>query len=139
MDDDYHDLIETWRGIIQGDNKSWVLFEHGTCVILMQPQTDLAAQATALLAEWGPVQVGTDSADFNVIELANSPGWVVTCHHPDILVCVPADGEERSDTSEVEIGLIGRSIRGQDAEELNVTHIEDKRPADGNGNGESTQ
>ena len=125
MDDN---LIAIWRGIIQGDSKSWVLFEHGTCVILMQPEADLAAQATALLAEWGPVQVGTDSADFDVIELANAPGWVVTCHHPDILVYVPVDDENTAGTSDVVIGLIGRSERDQDAKELKVTHIEDKRP-----------
>ena len=125
MDDN---LIAIWRGIIQGDSKSWVLFEHGTCVILMQPEADLAAQATALLAEWGPVQVGTDSADFDVIELANAPGWVVTCHHTDILVYVPVDDENTAGTSDVVIGLIGRSERDQDAKELKVIHIEDKRP-----------
>ena len=127
MDDDYHDLIETWHGIIQGDSKSWVLFEHGTRVILMQPKVDLAAQATALLAEWGPVQVGTDSADFDVIELANAPGWVVTCYHPDILVYVPPDDENMAGTSDVVIGLIGRARRDEDAKELNVIHIEDRR------------
>jgi hypothetical protein len=131
------DLIAIWRGIIQGDSKSWVLFEHGTCVILMQPQTDLAAQATALLAEWGPVQVATPSADFNVVELANSPGWVVTCHHPDILVYVPMDDENTAGTSDVVIGLIGRSERDQDAKELNVIHVEDKRGH--SENGESTE
>jgi hypothetical protein len=120
-------LIAIWRGIIQGDSKSWVLFEHGTCVILMQPKVDLAAQAKALLAEWGPVQVGTDSADFDVVELANAPGWVVTCHHPDILVYVPVDDENTAGTSDVVIGLIGRAKRGQDAKELKVIHVEDKR------------
>jgi len=60
------DYIAAWRSCIQGENKSWVLFEQGTCVILMQPETDLAAQAVALLREFGAVQVGTPSADFNV-------------------------------------------------------------------------
>jgi hypothetical protein len=139
MDDDHNDLIETWRGIIQGDGKSWVLFEHGTCVVLMQRGADLAVQATALLAEWGPVQVGTDSADFNLIELENGSGWVVTCYHPDILVFVPSDEENTSDTDEMVIGLIGRSIRGQDAEELKVIHVEDKRPPGAGGNGVGSQ
>jgi hypothetical protein len=123
MDNERNDLIETWRGIIQGDSKSWVLFEHGTCVILMQPEVDLAAQAIALLKEWGPVQVGTDSADFNLVKLENDPGWVVTCYHPDILTYVPAD----EDKAEVMIGLMGRSMRDEDAKELKVIHIEDKR------------
>src|SRR5690349_8614220 len=127
MDDDHNDLIETWRGIIQGDDKSWVLFEHGTCVILMQPEADLAAQAKALLAEWGPVHVGTDSADFNVVKLENDRGWVVTCHHPDILTYVTADEDEAEEPAEIMVGLMGRSMRDEDAKELKVIHIEDKR------------
>lgn len=51
-------LIEKWRSIIVGDEKSWVLFAHGTCVILMQPGDDLAGQATELLREHGPVAAG---------------------------------------------------------------------------------
>lgn len=119
-----NDLVEIWRSIIVGGEISWVMFEQGTCVILMQPESDLAAQATAILAEWGPVQVGTPSADFNIIELAGGSGWVVTCHHPDILNYVPPDEEG---TAEVMIGLMGRATRDQDAQELKVAHVEDKR------------
>ena len=119
------DYIAVWRSCIQGENKSWVLFEQGTCVILMQPETDLAAQAVALLREFGAVQVGTPSADFNVITLLNDSGWVVTGHHPDILNFVFAD--EGDDDNHVPIGLLGRSLRAIDAEYLRVVHIEDKR------------
>jgi len=35
------DLIKAWRDTINGPNKSWVLFENGTCVILMEPEADL--------------------------------------------------------------------------------------------------
>ncbi|RKW31095.1 MAG: hypothetical protein D8B42_04610 [Kingella sp. (in: b-proteobacteria)] len=119
------DYIAAWRSCIQGENKSWVLFEQGTCVILMQPETDLAAQAVALLREFGAVQVGTPSADFNVITLLNDSGWVVTGHHPDILNFVFAD--EGNDGNHVPIGLLGRSLRAMDAEYLRVVHIEDKR------------
>ncbi len=126
-----HEAIDIWRRIIRGDTKSWVLFEHGTCVILMQPEGDLAEQAKALLAEWGPVQVATPSADFNIIELEDDLGWVVTCHHSDILTYVPPDEfgtPEPPELSEVLIGLTGRGWRDQDAAELNVIHVEDKRP-----------
>ena len=51
--------VETWRQIIVGEGKSWVLFAHSTCVILMQPEEDLEAQAIDLLREWGPVHVGS--------------------------------------------------------------------------------
>jgi hypothetical protein len=113
--------------MITDADKSWVLFEHGSCVVLPQPEADLAAQATVLLAEWGPVQVGTDSADFNLFEVDTGPGWVVTCRHPDILVYVAADKTHTLPSSDIVIGLLGRSIRDQDAHELSVAHIEDKR------------
>ena len=121
------ELTEVWRHIVVGENKSWVLFEHGTCVILAQPENDLAAQATALLKEWGPVRAGTDSGDFDVIAPTDYPGWVVTCYHPDIIDYVSPAEFDSDPPDEVVIGLIGRSKRDQDARELHVVHVEDKR------------
>lgn len=121
------DYIAAWRGCIRGADKSWVLFEHGTCVILMQPAADLAAQAQALMREWDGVAVGTPSADFGVTELPDNAGWVVTGHHNDILNFVFPD--EGRDKGEFAIGLLGRSHRAADAEGLKVDHIEDNRGA----------
>ena len=125
MSEENDRLIEIWRRIIVGAGKSWVLFKHGTCVILKEPAADLASAAITLMQEWGRVSVGTPSADFNVVGLRDDPGWVVTCHHPDILTYVGSDeiggGEVPNDLI---IGLLGRSKRGQDAEELEVIHIE---------------
>lgn len=120
-------LADAWRRIIVGEGKSWVAFEHGTCVILIEPEHDLTAHATRLLAEWGPVQAGTPSGDFSVIPLANDPGFVVTCHHPDILAYVSPE-EVGDEPSEVAVGLLGREKRDRDAHELRVIHVED-RPA----------
>jgi hypothetical protein len=116
------DLIDTWRSIIVGEGKSWVLFEHGTCVILTSPVADLAGAAMALLKEWGPVVPGTSAGDFNVVALQEDPGWVVTCHHPDILTYVGADEFQGETPEDMLIGLLGRSKRHQDAEELQVIH-----------------
>jgi hypothetical protein len=119
---DAPDWAAIWRKIIVGDQKSWVAFSEGTCVILMQPEEDLAAQAARLLAEWGPVHVATPSADFNVITLEGG-GWVVTCHHPDILAYVfPEEA-----AMEMMAGLVGRQRRNEDSQKLLVAHVEDKR------------
>jgi hypothetical protein len=123
------ELVEAWRATINGPAKSWVLFENGTCVILMEPEPDLAAQATALLQEFGPVHAGSSFGDFSVITLEDGRGWVVTCHHNDILTFVGPD-EVRPDAEDVVVGLYGRSKRGQDAEQLRVLHVEDKRRAE---------
>lgn len=120
------DLIVAWRTTLDNPNKSWVVFENGTCVVLMEPEADLAAQATELLREWGPVRPGSSFGDFNTIALEAGLGWVVTSHHNDILTFV-GPNEADAGADDVEIGLLGRSKRGQDAEELRVIHVEDNR------------
>lgn len=120
-------LIATWRRIIVGDQKSWALFENGTCVILMQPEDDLAAQAIALLKEWGPVHAGTPAGDFNVVHLSGYPGWVVTCHHPDILCYVSPEEIADPGQGDLMVGLLGRGKRDRDAMELQVVHVENQR------------
>lgn len=120
------ELVQVWRDVILGDEKSWVLFEHGTCVILMEPEDDLSAQAVALLREYGPVHGGTPAGDFGTIDLDAAPGWAVYGHHGDILTYVaPDEVEEAAD--DLVVGLFGRSKRDQDARELSVLHVEDKR------------
>ena len=120
-------LIERWLDIIRDLEKSWVLFRNGTCVILVKPEGDLVARAIELMKEWGPVQVATPSADFDIIDLASAPGWIVTCHHKDILTYVGPDEMMSTEPNEILIGLLGRSKRDQDAQELKIIHIEDKR------------
>ena len=106
------ELVEAWRATINGPDKSWVLFENGTCVILMEPEADLAAQATALLSEYGPVHAGSSFGDFGTITLDDGRGWVVTCHHNDILTFVGPD-EVRPDAEDVVVGLTGGPSEGR--------------------------
>ncbi|KAL3476361.1 hypothetical protein BJX99DRAFT_258491 [Aspergillus californicus] len=136
-------LIETWRAILDTTTKSWVLFENGTCVILMDPASNssLSEQAIELLKQWGPVHVGSSAGDFNIIELDGEPvsGWVVTGHHRDVLNYVPitvpstspndgdSEGREGFQPSRFQAGLIGRGYRDQDAHELKIIHREDNR------------
>ena len=126
MSNDVNALVDIWRRIVVGEGKSWVLFEHGTCVVLKaDPSEGLEEQSKALLKEWGPVVVGTPAGDFDVLDLQDDPGWVVTCHHPDILTYVGADEfPEGAEPNDLIIGLLGRSKRAQDAEELEVVHVE---------------
>ena len=94
----------------------------------MAPEGDLATQATAIMAEYGPVHVGSPAGDFGVIHLNDVPGWVVYGHHPDMLTYVSPEeaGEQASD---LVIGMLGRGKRDQDGASPVVTHVEDKRAA----------
>ena len=123
------DIIDTYRSIIVTKDSSWVVFEHGTCVIFKNPdpQLDLKKEAIKLLKEWGPVVPGTPAADFSITSLTEHPGWVVTCHHPDIINYVDrSEFDEKLLVGEVSIGLRGRSKRDADAKSLKIIHIEKK-------------
>lgn len=122
-----HELAGVWRRIIRGDGKSWVVFAHGTCVVLTAPGSadDLARQAEGILREYGPVVGGTTAGDFGTITLEPGPGWVVYGHHNDVLTYVGPD--ETADRTDLAVGLHGRAKRDRDGRELHVVHIEDKR------------
>ncbi|GHI70179.1 hypothetical protein Snoj_40970 [Streptomyces nojiriensis] len=120
-------LMDVWQRLLADPHKSWVLFEHGTCVVLMAPDGELAEQATAILREFGPVHAGSSAGDFGVIDLEDAEGWVVTGHHNDVLTYVGPD--EAVDQSEITVGLFGRSKRHRDGTELHVVHVEDRRGA----------
>ncbi|MFF3916262.1 hypothetical protein ACFYZB_22745 [Streptomyces sp. NPDC001852] len=126
---DTETLIDAWRRLLAGSGKTWVLFEHGTCVVLERPAgEDLAAQATGILREFGPVRVGGPAGDFRVLELHNGEGWLVTGHHPDVVTFVPLD--DSADPSHLAVGILGRSRRDRDGTELHVVHVEDDRAAE---------
>lgn len=118
-------VIDVWQRLLADPHKSWVLFEHGTCVVLPAPEEDLAEQATDLLKQFGPAHAGSSAGDFGVIDPEGVEGWVVTGHHNDVLTYVGPD--EPQDESQIAVGLLGRSKRHRDGTELRVVHVEDKR------------
>jgi hypothetical protein len=101
------ELVDIWRKVIVGDGKSWVLFTHGTCVVVVDQTEDLAGRAVSVLREHGPVQPSGPAGDFSTIELDPLPGWVVTFDHPDVLTYVAP--EDVSQLSAVVAGLTGRA------------------------------
>jgi hypothetical protein len=121
------DFVDALRRTIQGEHKSWVVFRHGTCVVLADPDpsSDLAAEAIGILREYGPVHAGSSAGDFGIITLDPGPGFVVYGHHNDVLTFVGAD--EVTDANDLSVGLYGRTKRDQDGRELDVIHVEDKR------------
>ncbi|WP_030884220.1 hypothetical protein [Streptomyces sp. NRRL F-5053] len=118
-------LRDIWQRLLADPHKSWVLFEHGTCVVLTAPEGELAEQATGILREFGPVHAGSSAGDFGMIDPEDVEGWVVTGQHNDVLTYVGPD--EPGDQSQIAVGLCGRSKRHRDGTELNVVHVEDGR------------
>jgi hypothetical protein len=120
-------LVEAWRAILGDLDKSWVLFEHGTCVVFTEPGADLVAQAAAILREFGPVGDESAIGDFAAtIPLPDGRGWLVAGHHSDIVTFVGRD-EVAPGTPDAAIGRLGRARRALDVEQLRVLHVEDNR------------
>jgi hypothetical protein len=123
------ELVEAWRETLSGLGKAWVLFEHGTCVVFTEPGADLAAQARALLQEFGPAADGSEVGDFAAtIPLPDGRGWLVAGHHDDIATFVGRD-EVAPGTPEAAVGRLGRAKRHQDTQQLRVLHVEEKGKA----------
>ena len=116
--------VELWRRFL-GDQKDrqWVLFKHGTCVVVEGKQADARSQATALLRAEGKIKAGSAGGDFSVSSLKELPGWMVTFHRPEILTYV-APAEVARQANDLEIGLLGRSKRQRDSETLEIVHVE---------------
>ena len=64
-------LKDTWRNIIEKltpkAEKSWVVFTHGTCVILEESTfsaEETESEAIEIMAEWGPVHPGYTAGDY---------------------------------------------------------------------------
>lgn len=119
------DLINIYKKIIIDPLKSWILFKNGTCVMLLDSQKDIRAQAIRILKEHGLVVAGTPLGDFEVTKIPEINGWVVTGDYPGIMMYVSAE-EAGKKNSDFEIGMIGRAKREYDAKELEIIHIEDK-------------
>ena len=45
-------LIQTWKDIIIGDGKSWVIFNNATVVIFVNETEDLKDKALEIMKKW---------------------------------------------------------------------------------------
>lgn len=118
-------LVEVYKKIITDQSMNWVLFKNGTCVMLLNPQNDIKTQAIQILRAHGSVTPGTPTGDFEVTKIPEINGWIVTGDYPGIMMYVSdREGKKKEDA---EVGLIGRSKRERDAQELEVMYTEDKQ------------
>lgn len=120
------DVVAVFQKVVTDPSMSWVLFKHGTCVMLLNPEEDFRKQAITLLKNHGPVIPGTPSGDFDVTRIPDIQGWIVTGNFPGIMMYVFED-EAGNNNSDLEIGMLGRTKRDLDAKFVHVIHVEDHR------------
>ncbi|MBI2593945.1 hypothetical protein HYW44_04880 [Candidatus Daviesbacteria bacterium] len=119
---DKNAIAGIYKKVIEPNLKNWVVFEHGTCVIIYHSKEDLENEAKEVLQKYGLPTPGTPSADFEVMKLQGLAGWIVSGNQPGILNYVSED--EGEDKEDYEIGLIGRNKKEQDLKELKIIYIE---------------
>lgn len=123
--------IDLWRRLLNNNKKSWVLFEHGTCLILMKPESDLDKQAREIMSTDGPVRAGSAMGDFSIQKLVEPfTGYIVTGHHPDMINYISSEddrlnGQGITEQNTFIVGILGRTDRDEDSKSLNIVHIED--------------
>lgn len=119
------------RLALRDNGDPWVLFEHGTCVVVTDhvEDADLQQRAVQVLQRFGPVHAGSPAGDFDIVSLTRVRAYAITSHHPNVLTFV--DPRELQWTDEVEVGLHGRSKRDRDGRELRVVHVESGARASG--------
>eukprot|EP00694_Reclinomonas_americana_P002796 EC788668.1.p1 GENE.EC788668.1~~EC788668.1.p1 ORF type:complete len:150 (+),score=41.52 EC788668.1:42-491(+) len=131
----YGKAIETINWLLPAEKSmSWVLFTHGTLVWWkhkdLEKGADLQSAAVEMLREYGPVYPGSSFGDFSIEELDDDRGYLVTCHRDEILTLM-LNGDHglvsAQGGGDMMTGLIGRSRRATDAEELKVVHVQDNR------------
>ena len=122
-------IEEIWEELIVDKNKNWVIFEHGTCVVVMKHKIDIKSDAIEIMRNYGPVHAGSPSGDFNVRKLSAPNGWIVFYDHLYILNFVSPDElslPDQIDENKISIGLIGREKRKSDAISLKIIYVHEK-------------
>lgn len=114
------------KGLLNSQNKSWVLFKNQTFVILQEGQhtkESASETATEMMKKFGPVYPGCPAGDFNVLETKDNNGWIVTGHCDDMFTFVD-EGQAKKEDGIMVIGLVGRGMRNQDGINPEIVHVE---------------
>ncbi len=124
-------LVGYIRLIFQPGLRPWCAFRHGTVVGPLEVADDVAEAARTIMRRNGLVRPGSPAGDFTVRYSAEAPplwpGWIVLSHDRVIATYVGLE-ELPAGSTDVEVGLFGRSKRNLDAEQLEVVHVEPLQP-----------
>lgn len=101
----------------------FVLFQHGTFVMIDGNASQPAAEAIAIIRQDGPVVPGGFLGDFSTLTLKDGMGHLVSSHNDRLFTYIAPEQLAGTPRHDLEIGLFGRSMRALDAEEREIIHI----------------
>ena len=123
---DETELIENIKLALSPKVSYWVLFSNGTVIVFdsLTKDENIKEKAIRYMKEFGPVWPASEAADFGIVDLVSTKGWLVTGHGYGMYTYVPPQ-ELSSNPHDVEIGVIGRSKRHKDSEEMKIIYVKD--------------
>lgn len=118
------ELIENIKRALNPKVSYWVLFSNGTVIVFdrLTKDENIKEKAIKHMKEFGPVWSASEAADFSIVDLVSTKGWFVTGHGYAMYPYVHPQ-EVSSNPHDVEIGVIGRSKRHKDSEELKIIYV----------------
>lgn len=121
-------LIENVKLAINPKFQDWVLFENGTYIVFNDTDKieDIRKEAFKIMAEYGPVHIGSPAGDFEVITLKKAEGWSISGHYFGMYTYVHPSEINTSAVNESEIGIFGRSKRNLDSQNPTIIYINRK-------------
>ena len=118
------ELLHHVRLSINPKFQDWVLFKNGTYIIFEHAEeiSNLERKALKLIKEFGPVYTER-SEDFDVTDLKNTEGWIVSGYGYGMYTYVSPQEIKSKKPDTTTIGLNGRRKRDLDGRNPIIIHI----------------
>ncbi len=111
-------------------SRLWVLFEHGTVVVLPSVEdVERAERLARIELAWDRALAPGTAAGDPAVESYPPHGWVVASRDPDVFTFVPSGAVGRGAT-DVMIGALGRAAHEADVHGGRVLHVSLPEPRD---------
>ena len=117
-------LIEHVTKAINPKYKTWVLFSHGTYIIIEDSTiTDKKKYALEQIQEFGPVLAGGPAGDITTQKLNLDEGWSVGGHGYGMYTYVNPSELDIENPKDIDVGLFGRDKRDMDSKAQVIVHV----------------
>lgn len=122
------ELLNHVRLSINPKFQDWVLFKNGTYIIFENAEeiSNIESVALKFMKEFGPVYTEERSEDFDVTDLKNTDGWIVSGHGYGMYTYVSPQELKYKKPNTTKIGLFGRGKRDLDGRNPVIIHVNRK-------------